>query len=72
MLDPIPSELPILGGMYIPPALAVGVLGLIAAWLVAKFLNRTRLARFVAYPPLAFLALWVLTSASIGLFFLAP
>jgi len=66
-----PSEL-VFAGIYFPPALLVGALGLIAAWLVAKYLNRTRLARFLWYPALAFVAMWALFSAIIGLLFLAP
>jgi len=71
MFHPIPSELPI-AGVYMPPALLVGLLGLAAAWVLTKVLNRTRLSRFFWNPPLAFLALWALMSAVIGLCFLAP
>lgn len=71
MFHPIPSELPV-GGMYVPPALLLGLLGLAAAWVVTKILNRTRLSRFFWNPPLAFLAIWALMSAVIGLFLLAP
>jgi hypothetical protein len=68
---PIPSEMHF-GGVYFPPALLVGVLGLLAAWLATKVLNRTRLARFFWNPPLVFLALWLMMSAVIGLFLLPP
>jgi hypothetical protein len=71
MFHPIPSELPV-GGVYLPPALLLGLLGLAAAWVVTKILNRTRLSRFFWNPPLAFLAIWALMSAVIGLFLLAP
>jgi hypothetical protein len=71
MLFGAPSELTI-AGIYFPPALVVALLGLIAAWGAGKVLNRTRLARFFWYPPLAFVAMWVLFSALIGLLFLAP
>jgi hypothetical protein len=71
MLHPLPSELPI-GGVYLAPALVVGLAGLAAAWLAARMLNRTRLARFVWNPPLAFLAMWVLFSAVVGLLLIAP
>ena len=71
MLDPIPSEVPI-GGTYVPPALILGLLGLVMAWLATKVLNRLRLARYFWNPPLAFLAMWVLITAIIGLVFLAP
>lgn len=71
MPDLIPSEL-YFGGVYFPPVLLVGLLGLTVAWLTARILNRTRLARFFWHPPLAFLAIWVLMSAIIGLLVLAP
>jgi hypothetical protein len=71
MLYPIPSELAI-GGVYVPPALVVALLGLAAAWLASRIMNRTRLSRYVWNPPLALLAMWVLFSAIIGLFLLAP
>jgi len=71
MLQPIPTELTI-AGVYLPPALVVGLVALIAAWVATKILNRTRLARFFWQPPLAFLAIWALFGAVIGLFLLAP
>jgi hypothetical protein len=71
VLHPTPAELTI-AGIYFPPALAVVLLGLVAAWAAATVLNRTRLARFFWNPPLAFLAMWALMSAVIGLLVLAP
>jgi len=71
MIPPIPSELP-LGGVYLPPALVVGFFGLATAWIVTRLLNHTRLARFFWNPPLAFLAMWGLCCALVGLFILAP
>lgn len=71
MLHPTPSELPI-SGVYLPPALVLALIGLVAAWIVGRFLNRTRLARYFWNPPLAFLAIWAIMTAVIGLFFLAP
>ncbi len=68
---PTPSELEI-GGVLLPPALFVAGLGLVGAWIAATILNRTRLARFIWNPPLAFLAIWALFSAVIGLTILAP
>jgi uncharacterized protein DUF1656 len=67
----IPSELSI-AGIYFPPALLVGVLGLVATSVLAKVLNWTRLSRFFWYPPLAFLGLWLLVSALFGLWLIAP
>jgi hypothetical protein len=71
MFDLIPSEVP-LGEMYLPPALLVGLLGIAATWFVTRVLNRTRLTRFFWNPPLAFMAIWALMSAVIGLFVLSP
>lgn len=71
MLALIPSELSI-GGVYIAPSLAVGILGIVVTMVICRILNTTRLARCFWNPSVAFLALWVLTSAVIGLFVLAP
>ena len=71
VLQPTPSELPI-GGVYWPPALIVALIGLAVTWIAAKILNRTRLSRFFWSPSLAFLAIWALTSAIIGLLLIAP
>lgn len=71
MFVPTPSELSFFG-LYLPPVLVVVVLGLVGAWVVATFLNRTRLSRFIWNPQLAFLSIWILCSAIIGLLFIAP
>jgi len=41
-------------------------LGTAAAWITAMLLNRYRLSRFFAYPPLVFLALAVIYTLAIG------
>jgi multidrug resistance efflux pump len=51
----IPSELSI-GDVYLLPLLIASLLGFVAAWLTAQLLNRYRLSRFFAYPPLVLLA----------------
>ena len=61
----IPSEFTI-GGVYFPPLLLAGVLGVAAAVLTAYLLNRYRLSRFFFYPPLVFLALAVIYTSIIG------
>jgi membrane associated rhomboid family serine protease len=71
MLHPRPSEIAI-AGVYVPPALVIALAGLLAAWALARILDRTRLTRFFWNPPLTLLAIWVLMSAIIGLFVLAP
>lgn len=64
-MELIPKEFAI-GGVYFPPWLIAGLLGMIAAWLSALLLNRLRLSRLFAYPPLVFLALAVIFSVGFG------
>jgi len=59
-----------IGGVYFPPLLIAGVLGVTAAALTAYALNRFRLSRFFFYPPLVFLALAVVYTGLIGTFFI--
>jgi hypothetical protein len=63
----IPSEF-VIGGVYFPPMLIAGLLATGAAWLTAMLLNRYRLSRFFAYPPLVFLALAVIYTLIFGTF----
>ena len=63
----IPKEFTI-GGVYFPPLLIAGILGLTAAVLTAWLLNRYRLSRYFFYPPLVFLALAVIYTGLIGTF----
>ena len=63
----IPSEFAI-GGVFFPPLLIAGILGVTAAGLTALLLNRYRLSRFFFYPPLVFLALAVIYTGVIGTF----
>ena len=67
MMQLIPSEVAI-AGVYFSPMLLAGLLGAAAAWLTAQMLNRYRLSRFFAYPPLVFLALAVIYSIALGTF----
>jgi len=71
MLTGVPSEVQILG-VYFPPLFVSIVAGLLCAMIVAQLLNRTGLSRFFWHPPLANAALWLLASALIGLFIIAP
>ncbi len=57
-----------IGDVYFPPMLIAGILGAAAAWLTALLLNRYRLSRFFAYPPLVFLALAVIYTIALGTF----
>ncbi|MDH3797935.1 MAG: DUF1656 domain-containing protein [Desulfobacterales bacterium] len=63
----IPKEFS-LGGVYFPPLLIAGILGLTAAVLTTMLLNRYRLSRYFFYPPLVFLALAVIYTVMIGTF----
>jgi len=66
-LQLIPSEF-VIGGVYFPPLLIASVFGVVAAWLTARLLNRYRLSRFFANPPLVFLATAVIYTVLIGTF----
>jgi hypothetical protein len=57
-----------IGGVYFPPLLIAGILGVAAAVLTAMLLNRFRLSRYFFYPPLVFLALAVIFTIWIGTF----
>ena len=63
----IPKEFTI-GGIFFPPLLIAGILGVTAAMLTAMLLNRYCLSRYFFYPPLVFLALAVIYTGLIGTF----
>lgn len=63
----IPSEFAI-AGVYFPPLLIASLLGFFAAWLTTQLLNRYRLSRYFAYPPLVLLALAVIYALFFGTF----
>jgi hypothetical protein len=63
----VPSEFAI-GEVYFPPLLIAALIGLLAAWLTARLLNRYRLSRFFFYPPLVLLALVFIYTVVIGTF----
>ena len=69
MMQLIPSEFA-LGGVYFPPMLIAALIGTAVAWLTALLLNRYRLSRFFAYPPLVFLALAVIYTIAFATFVL--
>jgi len=60
----------VVGGIYMPPLLVAGFFGLVASSVTTLLLNRYRLSRFFAYPPLASLALAVIYTILIGIFFM--
>ena len=61
----IPSEF-VVGGVYFPPMLIAALVGTAAAWLTAQLLNRFRLSRFFAYPPLVLISLAVIYTVLLG------
>ena len=71
MFSDVPSEVQILG-IYFPPLFVAIVAGLLCAMVVTRLLNRTGLSRFFWHPPLANTALWLLSTALIALFIIAP
>ncbi len=64
-MNTIPSEFA-LGGVYLPPLLVAGCLGVLLAYWTAALLNRYRLSRYFFYPPLVFVALSIIYSVLIG------
>ena len=64
----IPHEIA-LGEVLMPPLLVAGALGVIAAIGTVHLLNRYRLSRHFASPPLVFFALTVIYTVIIGTFF---
>ena len=63
----IPSEVSIYG-VYFPPYLLAGFLGVVLAAVTAMLLNRYRLSEIFYYPQLVFLALAIIYSVLISTF----
>ena len=63
----IPHEIAI-GGVYMPPLLVAGTLGVVAAVLSAGLLNRYRLSHHFYNPPLVLVALMVIYTVLFGTF----
>lgn len=64
-MNNIPSEFAI-GGVYLPPLLVAGILGVLLAYLTGVLLNRYRLSHYFFYPPLVVLALSIIYTILIG------
>jgi hypothetical protein len=64
----VPSEFAV-GGIYLPPLLVAGCIGVLLAYWTARLLNRYRLSRHFYYPPLVFVALAVLYTIAVGYLF---
>ena len=64
-MNSIPSEFAF-GGVYLPPMLIAGCLGVLLAYWTARLLNRYRLSRHFFYPPLVFVTLAILYTVVVG------
>lgn len=64
---PIPHEF-IFAGVYLPPMLVCAALGVVAALSTTRWLDRKRLSRYFAYPPLVSLSLMVVYTVLISTF----
>jgi len=56
------------GEVFFSPMLLDAVLGLAAAWLTARLLNRFRLSRYFYHPPLVLIALTVIYTGLFSIF----
>jgi hypothetical protein len=65
----VPHELYV-GEVFFPPMLLDAALGLTAAWLTARLLNRFRLSRYFYQPPLVLIALAVIYTGLFSIFLL--
>lgn len=67
VLTPVPHEFAI-GGVYLPPMLIAAFVGILAALMTTRLLNRYRLSKYFFYPPLVSLALMIIYTVLIGTF----
>ena len=63
----IPHELYV-GEVFFPPMLLDAVLGLLAASITARLLNRFRVSRYFYHPSLVFIALTVIYTGLFSIF----
>jgi len=63
----IPHEI-YLGEIFFPPMLLDAALGLVAASLTARLLNRFRVSRYFYHPPLVLIALAVIYTGLFSIF----
>lgn len=71
MFADIPSEIQILG-VYFPPVFIAILAGLLLAAGLARLFNWTGISQYFWHPPLAYAALWLLSTALVSLFFITP
>jgi hypothetical protein len=68
-MHPIPHELYV-GEVFFPPMLLDAALGLLAASITARLLNRFRVSRYFYQPPLVLIALAVIYTSLFSIFLL--
>ncbi len=62
---PVPSEFTI-AEVYLPPILVAGVLGVMAAVITSRWMNRRGISRHLVYPSLVFISMTAIYTVVIG------
>ena len=68
-MNRMPHEF-VIGGVYMPPLLVATMLGFVAAFATVNLLNRYRLHKYFAYPPVVLMALIVIYTVIFATFFI--
>ncbi|WP_353057030.1 DUF1656 domain-containing protein [Microbulbifer sp. ANSA003] len=68
-MERVPHDISI-GSFYLSPILVIALFGVVAALLTARLLDRYRLSRYFANPPVVIISLSVIYSIFIGRIFL--
>lgn len=68
-MNAMPHEF-VIAGVYMPPLLVAALLGVVAAVATTRALNRYRLSRYFAFPPLVQLSFAVIYTVVIGTLFI--
>jgi len=66
-MNTMPYEF-VIGGTYMPPLLIAGIFGFASALIVTRLLNRYRLSKYFAYPPIVLMALIVINTVFFATF----
>ncbi len=67
-MEKIPHDISF-GGFYLSPILVSGLFGVLAALLTARLLDRYRLSRYFANPPVVIISLSIIYSVFFGAVF---
>lgn len=66
---PVPAEFTI-AEVYLPPMLVAMFLGVLAAEVTSRWMNRRRLTRYIVHPSLVYLAMSAIFTVVIGTVFI--